>query len=193
MWIFLIISLLVVSLTLNYKVQFFGDAIAQLATPELKANVSRIGNGTSSFTPNITSSNQTLNLTTDLFPGVPETPPSPDKPSHDGKSYIVPNKTSVQANNSGLIGASCDEGDGLVIGGYSLNTSSDGGRSLSNVIISANFPMISNVTMPVQQKVVERATQPQSPIQEGWTTGVINNGDRPLELVVNALCLNLNK
>jgi hypothetical protein len=194
--IILIVSLVAISLSLSYKIPFFDYAMAQKpSTPELTTKVpALIGNLSSSSVPNNTSSNQSLiKGLTNVAPSLAET-----LPSHEQPSYTVKNKISVQANNSGRIGAFCDDGDGLVIGGYSLN-SSDGGRSLSDIIISANLPMIKNVTtspssQSEQKKIEERSPLLQSAAdQEGWTTGVINNGNRPLELDVNALCLNLNK
>jgi hypothetical protein len=189
MWVFLMISFLVVSLTLNHKIQFFDDATAQPVTPGLQSNLSSNRSGTFNITSNITSSNQGLSLAEKALSDFAQ-------PSHqDQASYIAPNKTSVQANSSGSVKSSCDEGDGLVIGGYSLNTSSDGGRSMSNVVISANMPVISNVTTQSEQQrsAQIQSAQTQSVMLEGWITGVINNGDRPLELLVNTLCLNLKK
>ena len=119
-------------------------------------------------------------------------------PSHSQPSYMNFTSMTIEKNSYNLTVVYCDEGDGLVIGGYSIDNISPG-EPMSDILVAGNQPLaatknISGSETTLGPKGVPIQKPATIPVTiEGWMTGIVNKGNSQLETTVTALCLNLNR
>lgn len=127
---------------------------------------------------NVTNSN-----TSPVAPSLSEVP-SPKAESQKASSYINTTSVVVKAGDNNSATIFCDKGDLLVSGGYKLQFLN--AQDVINAFIYANYPT-GNLT-----KIVEPATKISTPsLQEGWETGLLNNGKNDINVTAQVLCANV--
>jgi hypothetical protein len=139
--------------------------------------------GVNETAPDLLQHNVTNSNTSPVAPSLSQVP-SPKAESQMASSYI--NMTSVVVkpgdNNSATI--FCDKGDLLVTGGYKLQFLN--AQDVVNALIYANYPT-GNLT-----KLLDPTTKISTPtLQEGWETGLLNNGKSDINVTAQVLCANV--
>jgi hypothetical protein len=88
--------------------------------------------------------------------------------------YLNSKIAPVTTGNYTIVSVFCNEGDGLISGGYSLGFSST--QSAPDTMVYSNRP-----TQEINQ----------TGYFEGWEAGLVNNGNAAAEIAATVLCLNL--
>ena len=97
------------------------------------------------------------------------------------KSYINMNTVVVKAGDNNSATILCEKGDLLLNGGYELQFKDP--QNVTKIFIYANHPT-GNMT-----KIVDPQTQETTPLlQEGWETGLLNNGNEDIKVTAQVLC-----
>lgn len=87
--------------------------------------------------------------------------------------YLNMKTSSVAPDKSVNVAVFCGEGDGMISGGYSMNSS-----------VQTAFDTVIYSNRPAQQIN-------QSGYFEGWEAGLVNGGNGTAEITATVLCLNL--
>ena len=110
--------------------------------------------------------------------------PSPKVESQKASSYVNMNSVVVRAGLNNTATILCDKGDLLVSGGYDVQFKS--AHDVANIFIYANHPT-GNMT-----KILDAVTKISTPsLQEGWETGLLNNGNNDIIVTARVLCANV--
>lgn len=140
------------------------------------------GQGENETTDDMLRGNITNSSTSPIAPPASEVPFSKAE-SQKANSYINTTSVVVRAGNNNTATILCDKGDLLISGGYDLELKSV--HNFTNIFILANHPT-GNLT-----KILDPATKISTPsLQEGWETGLLNNGNNDITVTAHVLCAN---
>jgi len=129
------------------------------------------------------SGNVTNSSTSPIAPSSSQIP-SPKAESQKASSYINMSSVVVKAGLNKSATVFCDKGDLLVTGGYDVQFKSP--HDITSIFIYANHPT-GNLT-----KILDPETKISTPsLQEGWETGLSNNGNNDIKITAQALCANV--
>jgi hypothetical protein len=128
---------------------------------------------------NVTNSN-----VSPIAPSVSELPTSKAE-SQNASSYINMTSVVVKAGHNNSATTLCDKGDLLVSGGYDVQFKN--AHDVTNIFIYANHP-----TGNTTKIYLDTATKISTPsLQEGWETGLLNNGNNDIKVTAQVLCANV--
>lgn len=98
--------------------------------------------------------------------------------SDDAKAqapYLITKTEPVIKDNNATASALCNEGDGMISGGYTIGFSSEQSSPFDTIVYS-NHP-----TQELNQ----------TGYFEGWEAGLVNKGNTTAQITATVLCLNL--
>ena len=107
--------------------------------------------------------------------------PLPKVEPEKASSYINMTTVVVKAGDNNSATILCDKGDLLLNGGYDLQFKNP--HNVTSVFIYSNHPT-GNMTKTVDPQTLE--TTPS--LQEGWETGLLNNGNEDVKVTAEVLC-----
>jgi hypothetical protein len=128
--------------------------------------------------------NATNSNTSPIAPSLSQLPTSKAE-SQNASSYINMTSVVVKAGHNNSATILCDKGDLMVSGGYDVQFKN--AHDVTNIFIYANHP-----TGNMTKIYLDAATKISTPsLQEGWETGLLNNGNNDVKVTAQVLCANV--